>query len=167
MGQDLTPNIPDDDTDAGSPVSESLVTRIRNALLLLNAVIDSNSTSLMAGAVDSVTSGTIVDANPTSGVITQDDQFDGYYIQFTSGAVSAANSRNRFKITATSFVSTSISVAENLASLGVLTADTYKIIGHTHDGAGSEPDGSAIDLKDLMISECSSQLIFLISLRAL
>lgn len=149
MGKELTPTILDAQIAPRAPVSTDLMTRVRNSLLLAIAIVESNGSELLEGVVDSVTSGTIVDVDPTSGAIFQDDQFNDYYLHFKTGAAFTANNSNRFKIIATSLAANSISVAESLAAIGVATSDEYVILGHTHDGDDTNPDGAAIDLKTI------------------
>lgn len=135
--------------DTKSPTSEDLFGRINDNLNLLNALISSITTGILAGSADSVTVGTIVDTDPTSGKFSHDDQYNGLYLRFTSGAVFTNNNLNQFKITDTIASSSSLVVAEDLAALGALATHTYVILGHTHDGDSSDPTGAAIDFKNL------------------
>jgi parallel beta-helix repeat protein len=134
---------------ARKPVSEDLMQRFRDNPELLEALVFSLISNLLAGAVDSVLVGVITDADPTSGLIAHDNQFDGIYLRMTSGTVFTNNNSNKFKIVATSKTANTISVTEDLQALGVVAADTYIILGHTHDGDATTPDGARIEMKSL------------------
>lgn len=135
---------------ARQPVSEDLMHRYRDNSALLSSILLGGVTRILAGAVDSVLVGAITDADPTTGEMFHDNQLIGRYIRFTSGTVFTANNRNRFKIINNSVTSNTITVSEDLASLGVAASDTYVVLGHTHDGDATSPDGGEIDFKDLI-----------------
>ncbi len=130
---------------ARQPVSEDLMTRIvTNETLLENLVINTDTLIFAAPAL-TIAAGTIEFDTPTVGELVDDNQYKDMYVHFTSGALFSANANNRYKLTATSTTLGTMTVAENLSDAGGAAADTYVIIGHSHDGSG---DGSKIDLKD-------------------
>ena len=147
MTDNFLRNIADATIDTKSPVSEDLMTRVRDNLSLLNSVVASISNGSLQGAADSITTGVIVDADPTAGAINHDDKFNGLYVHFTSGTLYTTNNLNRYKITDTDSAGNSITVAEDLAAAGGAATDTYIVLGHTHDGDATHPDGASIDLK--------------------
>lgn len=141
--------------DFKSPISEDIAQEFGRVIAkTLMAVIVEDQTYLLAGALDSTpttaATGTITDTNPTDGAFDRDDQFKGLYLHFTSGTIYTNNNYNRYKITASSASSKTVTVAEDLAADGATSGDTYVILGHTHDGDATNPDGSAIDLQTLV-----------------
>jgi len=62
--------------------------------------------------------------------IRRDDQFNSYEILMTSGTASG----NKYTITDTTESNNRIHVAENLYSEGVRDGDTFRIMGHRHNG---------------------------------
>jgi len=144
-------NISDTQRDFKSPLSEDLMERYDvNQEMSLEYIRSEGVDQLLAGAIDSVSTTDVVDANPTIGTIDQDDKYDGLYLHFTSGSVFSANSRNRFKIVGTVAGTDTLTLDTNVAALGAAASDTYVLLGHTHDGAATDPDGAKIDLKNLL-----------------
>jgi len=137
--------------DFKSPIPEDVqqqLGRIIDQRIMAMVINDTNI--ILAGAVDSVSTNSIVDTNPTStGVIDRDDQFNGLYIHFTSGAAFVASDQNKFKITNIVVSTSTITSSTNLAAEGVLAGDTYVIYGHSHDGL-SIPDGAPISFQHLV-----------------
>lgn len=138
--------------DFKSPISEELFAKVVNNIVIVLAALAGDSSKLLQGAIDiTPAAGSpsfITDANPTAGTIDRDDKFNDLYIHFLDGTIFSNNSRNRFKITDTDAGADTVTVAENLNTLGATIGDTYEILGHTHDGAAN-PDGSKIDGKSL------------------
>lgn len=144
----------DGETDRDSPWAEDIAQTIRNnAREIMRLVIgdDILEASLNGDPTDNTTADSFFDVDTvTAGAIDRDDQFNGLYVHFTSGTIFTNNSLNRYKITDTNAASNRITVSGQIFSDGARDDDTFVIVGQTHDGDASAPDGPAIDLKNLI-----------------
>jgi hypothetical protein len=141
--------------DFKSPISEDVSQEFGRiiAKTLMSVIVD-DQTYLLAGALDSTPTtaapSVLTDTNPTDGGHDRDDQFKALYLHFKSGSIYTANNLNRYKITASDATAKTLTVAEDLLADGAASGDTYEVIGHTHDGDSTDPDGAPIDLKHLI-----------------
>ena len=149
MSDEILRNISDNQIDAKSPLSEDLMARYRDNARLNQAHISSHPGLLLEGAIDSVSTTQIVDADPTAGEINHDDKFNGLYLHFKNGTVFTNNNRNRFKILDTDAGTDTLTLDTDVQALGASAGDLYEILGHTQDGVGPDKDGEKVDLKHL------------------
>lgn len=152
----LISNIATSEIDFKSPISEELLTKFRDNVVLALAAIAGDSNNLLKGVIDAdppnAVNSYITDADPTNGTISRDDKFNGLHIKFTSGTIFTGNQFNRYKITDTDAALSRITVAENLYAAGARLGDTYEVVGHTHGALDypADKDGEFISMRSLV-----------------
>lgn len=141
-------DINDNEIDFKSPIDEDLMGRLVNNLFSIAGMVDGQSNTRFEAQAN----GTPTDGGTTSvltldtitqGVFERDDQYNTKYIEVTSGTASGKGLLSRFVVNscdegALTFTVNENTAGDNLNEAGMVDDDTFKIIGHTHDGIDGE-----------------------------